>query len=91
MSAREERVARNEVLFREVNEQIDAAAERARFDGPTMFVCECGDPNCAEPLEVTLKEYEAARADPTTFLVVPGHEISVKGAIIRVTAQAAAR
>lgn len=30
MSAREERVARNEVLFREVNEQIDAAAERVK-------------------------------------------------------------
>jgi hypothetical protein len=70
------RVAKNEVLFREVNERIEQAAERAAFDGPMVFVCECGDAECSETLELTLTEYEAAWSQAARFLVVPGHEIS---------------
>jgi hypothetical protein len=71
----ERRVATNEVLFREVNERIEQAAERAGFAGPMVFVCECGDADCAETIEVTLDEYEAARSQPTLFLIARGHEI----------------
>jgi transcription initiation factor TFIID subunit TAF12 len=64
--------ARNEALFREVNERIAESAER--FDAQsTEFVCECADPNCAHRVEATLDEYEDVRADATTFLLVPGH------------------
>ena len=74
-ASREQRLATNEVLFREVNERIEQAAEDASSAGPMVFVCECGNAECAETIEVTLAEYEAARSQPTLFLVVPGHEI----------------
>lgn len=83
-ASRERRLAKNEVLFRDVNERIEQAAEDASFSGPMVFVCECGNAQCAETIEVTLAEYEAARSQPTLFLVVPGHEL---GEITRVLDQ----
>jgi hypothetical protein len=68
-----ERRATNEALFRDVNERIAESAER--FDAEeTDFVCECADPNCTDRVSASLAEYEQVRAEPTTFLVVPGHE-----------------
>jgi hypothetical protein len=71
-----ERVGKNEALFREVNERIREVSGRvAAFDGDALlqFVCECSDERCNEPVELTLSEYEAVRAEPTHFLVAPGH------------------
>ena len=71
-----ERVGKNEALFREVNERInDVSGHLAVFDGqaPLQFVCECSDEGCNASVELTLAEYEAVRADPTHFLVAPGH------------------
>jgi hypothetical protein len=68
-----ERRATNEALFRDVNERIAESAERFEADS-TEFVCECADPNCTERLTVTLAEYAEVRADPTKFLLAPGHE-----------------
>ena len=76
MAPRDERVGKNQVLFREVNERIEEATTRAAFDGPTVFVCECGSDQCSEPLELTLAQYEAIRADPTHFAILRGHEIA---------------
>jgi hypothetical protein len=68
-----ERRATNEALFRDVNERIAESAER--FDAEeTDFVCECADPNCTHRVSASLEEYEEVREDPTTFLLVPGHE-----------------
>ena len=64
------------MLFREVNERIREAAERANFPGPTVFVCECGREDCSEPIELTLEEYEDVRAFATRFAVAPGHELT---------------
>ncbi|MGZ4354270.1 MAG: hypothetical protein ACXVZ4_12045 [Gaiellaceae bacterium] len=66
-------MAETEALFREVNEGIAAAAERFDAD-EAEFVCECSDASCADRLEVPLDEYERVRAEPTHFLLVPGHE-----------------
>ena len=67
------RIATTEALFREVNERIAESAER--FDAhETEFVCECGDPSCSHRLQADLAEYERVRADPTRFLLVPGHD-----------------
>jgi uncharacterized protein (DUF1499 family) len=69
----EERRATIEALFRDVNERIAESAER--FDADTTeFVCECSDPNCVHRVQASLAEYEKVRAEPTTFLVTPGHE-----------------
>jgi len=73
--SREERIAKNESLFREVNERIEEAARRtALADVEAGFVCECAELSCAERLPITLVDYEQARSDPTWFVVLPGHE-----------------
>ena len=72
---REERVARNEALFREVNEQIKQVNEDAPAGAETAFVCECGDPECTGPVSLTLVEYEEVRGDATHFAVLPGHVV----------------
>jgi len=37
------------------------------------FVCECAAVGCTTRVEATLAEYQIARAQPTRFLVAPGH------------------
>ena len=79
---RNERLARNETVFREVNERIE---ELMREGGPFDLsapkrdlldvLCECGNPDCTEPVSLTISEYERVRQEPTQFLVAPGHVI----------------
>lgn len=68
-----ERVARNEAVFRAINEQF-----RAAVPGSTRLqvVCECGSVACVEACEVTVADYESVRAHGDRFLVRPGHEIA---------------
>ena len=68
-----ERRATTEALFRDVNERIAESAERFDADR-TEFVCECSDAACTDRVTASLEEYEEVRDEPTTFLVVPGHE-----------------
>ena len=79
----EERVARNEALFREVNENVQQLAERFSTapDAPAGFVCECADDACTSLVDVPLEVYERVRRDPRRFVVLPGH---VLGEIERV-------
>jgi hypothetical protein len=71
VSASEERVARNEALFRELNERVEGlAADSPRID----FVCECGHLDCLKRLALTRTTYEQVRSDPRRFVVAPGHE-----------------
>jgi hypothetical protein len=80
VGGREERLGENEALFREVNERIAEVAEEfleiGARDTPVEFNCECGAPDCTEQISLTIVEYEALRAEPTRFAVVPGHEVS---------------
>jgi uncharacterized protein YhfF len=72
MGTPEERKARTESAFREVNERI--AENALRFEaGSTEFICECDDPQCTARVEVTIEEYEQIRADGARFLLAPGH------------------
>jgi hypothetical protein len=75
VGAREERVARNETLFREVNERIKQVNASLATVEQTDFLCECGDESCTEPVSLSMAEYEAVRAEPTRFVVVPGHAV----------------
>lgn len=73
MNGTEERIARTESLFRDVNERIAESAQR--FDSESAsFVCECSDQACAERVDASLDEYEVVRSDGTHFLLRPGHE-----------------
>ena len=69
--------ARNEILFREVNERIEEINDS--LDGHSdelamFFVCECGNTDCHEQIAMTRVRYEALRANPLHFAVLPGHE-----------------
>jgi hypothetical protein len=72
------RQARNEALFREVNERIAQLGESAQAwspDGTIEFMCECGrDGGCGERVRVPLDAYERVRQQDDRFVVVPGHE-----------------
>ena len=75
--ARRARIAANESVFRSLNEKIEDVARGFSVAPESMsIVCECGDINCAEQLEVDLATYEHVRSDPTWFVIVPGHEVS---------------
>jgi hypothetical protein len=75
MDAREERLARNETLFRSVNENIEEAATSGWTDQHFEFFCECSNVDCNLLLPMTVSEYEQVRADPKQFVVAPGHEL----------------
>jgi hypothetical protein len=75
-----ERIAKTEALFRNVNEGINEASKRLETDA-ARFVCECGDPNCTDRIDVPLDEYESVRDHATRFVVSPGH---VKGPVEKI-------
>jgi hypothetical protein len=72
------RQARNEALFREVNEriaQLGEAAEAWSPDGTVEFLCECGEEGgCGERIRMPLEAYERVRTQDDRFVVKPGHE-----------------
>jgi hypothetical protein len=76
VDAREERLARNEVLFRDVNERIEQTAVSHGDDPHTYeFLCECSNIDCSLRVHMTIAAYESVRADSRCFVVAPGHEL----------------
>jgi hypothetical protein len=76
-TAREERIARNEASFRELNQSLEANVHRRQTEPEFAgFVCECGDGGCDTTVRVALDSYAAVRGDDKLFIVVPGHEIA---------------
>ena len=75
MDTRQERVGKNEVLFRDVNERIKDINRGMGVGEEADFICECGNEDCTLPVTLTMSEYEDVRKHPTRFAIVPGHEI----------------
>jgi hypothetical protein len=74
---RARRIGANEALYRSVNEKIESLSAAFGAITETMsVVCECGDASCAEQIEVSVPDYERIRAEPTFFIIRPGHEVS---------------
>jgi hypothetical protein len=68
---REERVAKNEILFREVNERIlQIEGDRWRVD-PVDFMCECGDIDCLRVVQLSVDDYERCAAIQRTSASSP--------------------
>ena len=67
------RKVKNEIQLRKLNERIEDHHRRVQ---PTVaaWVCECADETCAEPVKMTIAEYEAVRGEPTHFFVSPSDE-----------------
>jgi hypothetical protein len=79
----ERRLAENEARFRAVNELLEQRSLQAGGgEEPIEFLCECGDADCAQPIRLTVAEYEWLRSDPERFAVVPGHESEVEGEVV---------
>ena len=69
-----ERAARNQALFREVNERLEKLAKAFQdVAQPARFACECANVACVEQMALTIDEYEALRAHPNRFAVLPRH------------------
>lgn len=68
---RQERAAKNQSLFREVNERVKDVNES--FHTATFalsdWVCECANDTCVERIEMSSQEYDAIREQPARFLV----------------------
>jgi 5-bromo-4-chloroindolyl phosphate hydrolysis protein len=73
-AGREIRAARNQSLFRAVNEKMRALNDAFTHATETFVIaCECADTSCVEMLDIAPAEYEAVRAQPRHFAVLPGH------------------
>lgn len=69
-----ERAARNEEIFRGVNERIEEGAEQHAVPGTLPFHCECGRAFCLETIEIVASRYAAIMRERYRFVVIPGHE-----------------
>ncbi len=71
---RDLRAARNETLFRAVNEKLRELNEAFSEVSETYAIaCECADVGCVETLHVSTQEYLTVREHPRRFLVLRDH------------------
>src|SRR3954469_24678000 len=72
---REVRAARNQSLFRSVNEQLKATNAAFVEVGGTEYAiaCECADLECVQTLQISPGAYERVRSNPRRFVVLAGH------------------
>lgn len=69
-----DRTARNEEIFRGINQRIEEGAERHAVATPLRFHCECGQSACLESVDVRPGDYERVANERYHFLLIPGHE-----------------
>ena len=72
---REQRLAENEILFRQVNERIRELQTDAWGSHEIDFMCECANAACTAVLTLTPVEYEELRRNSRRFAVLAGHEV----------------
>jgi len=70
----EQRAARNEALFREVNENIARLEERHGTTSDPVYICECANAACAEQIAIDAETYSRVRAGARYFFVKAGHQ-----------------
>src|SRR6185503_904719 len=65
----------NEAHFRELNEWTRTAHDEAGVEHIwEVYLCECGDVSCSDPITLTRAEYEGVRAYATHFAIATNHE-----------------
>ena len=72
-----ERLSRNQLLFRDVNQHLrDLSLSQVQvpWTDRTRYLCECRQDGCLETIDLTPAEYEYARSYPDFVLVCQGHE-----------------
>jgi hypothetical protein len=85
VDSRQQRVAKNEALFRRVNERIEEINAALAGGSESDFLCECGNDDCTAPVSLTLSEYEEVRSNPTHFLIAHGHDVIDVERVVRKT------
>ena len=87
VDAREERIARNEAMYRTVNREIEHAAEQLGDDpgDELQLICECGQPTCTATLTLTIADYADVHRQRDRFAVAPGHENPALERIVKKT------
>ncbi|MBW3594953.1 MAG: hypothetical protein KY391_05190 [Actinobacteria bacterium] len=73
----EKKLAQNEAMFRQVNENIEKAAIEHRYEATELpvFVCECSNEVCGDLIRLSVTQYEDVRRHGDRFFVLPGHEV----------------
>ena len=71
---RRRRLAKNEQAFRDHNNRrVEFEQATGGNDEPVPFVCECGDPECVDGVELSVGEYMTVHSAPNRFVIKPGH------------------
>lgn len=73
----ERRLAENEVIFKQVNKDVDEFLHDIGVENllTAPFFCECSNIQCHDRIELPPKEYERIHKHPKHFVVVGGHEV----------------
>ena len=81
------RRARDEALYREVNERIYELMESFLvLPGELVgLLCECGRPSCDVTVSLSLEEYREVRSDARHFAVFPDHVNPALERVVRET------
>ena len=72
-----ERLTRNRLLFREVNQRLrDLSLSQVQvpWTDRTKYLCECRRDGCLETIDLTPDEYEYVRSYADVVVVCQGHE-----------------
>ena len=77
-----ERATKNELRFREANEQIEERRAELGIDERVPYLCECEEPRCRELVRLSAEEYRAARVDERHFLLIEDHPFR-SGKVVR--------
>ena len=71
---REVRAARNQAMFRAINEKLrEVNAALGSVSETFVIACECADVSCIQTLTIGPSEYEGIRSHPNRFAVLEGH------------------
>jgi hypothetical protein len=76
VNERDERIAKNETVFRAANREIEHAEqeEGGGTHRPIEVLCECGRPGCSGLISLTIAQYKDVHSQDDRFVVVRGHE-----------------
>lgn len=74
---RQARAAKNQSLFREINERVhklEASFNTVAPAATSDWFCECANESCFERIAVPHDQYDAIREDGARFLVAPSND-----------------
>ena len=79
-SVSERRLAENEVIFKQLNEEVKAfvledASDTEFATKKLGFYCECSNMDCRQRIRLTAKEYDDIHSNEKRFVLLPGHDM----------------